>query len=423
MTLTLWIQQGNNVMRKLAKPSNKARIVKLKSGDWYILWYSNSLRYRPKYNINFIKDLSVRQIWAERIVEFVNLVLQNQGHFSEDDIPIDLIPPPEHHNKLPHDADVVKKNMSFLTFFRSQITMKEREGKSPDWIKTLNSLYNNIASFAKDESLSDYTFDIIDKKWADRYKNWCIAKPREYSANTIAKRISTIRSIIKQADIEEELKVNDGYKSKHYTFQKIETDQIALSYEELIVLKNLDLESETFQKVRDNIVVACFTGLRWGDWQIKKQNIVEVKGRKMLKVFTHKTKEMVIIPLHPIAEEILKLYDYNLPYYTNQTCNRYAKEIGALAGFDGNEVLKKSKAGKAIQVCLPRFKFISTHTARRTFITIALFDMNLPSQLVMKITGHKSERQLFKYARIGKEQAAMLFAKAMDDFYDKFITT
>jgi integrase len=79
--------------------------------------------------------------------------------------------------------------------------------------------------------------------------------------------------------------------------------------------------------------------------------------------------------------------------------------------------MKKSRAGKIIGEVKKQWEEVTTHTARRTFVTIALFEMNLPPQLVMRITGHKTEKQLFEYARIGKERAALLVARLMDGFF------
>lgn len=418
MALTLWIQQGNNIMRKLPRPSKRARIVKQINGDWYICWRCNSQRFRPKYNLNYIKDLEIRQLWANRIVSFVNTVLDKGDIFLEESLPLSLIPPPEHHTLMPINTE----GGGIICTYQRYIKLKIIEGKSDNYIRSLTSLKNNIVAFASSEGFKDYMLESIDKNWGMRYKEWCIQKPREHSANTIAKQLRSLRTILKEAEVEEELTVNKAYKTKHFKHAEIDTDQIALNFDEILKLKNLTLEGfETYEKIRDNFIVACFTALRFGDWQIKKGNIVDFNGKKMIKVFTQKTKEMVLIPLHPVADEILRKYDYDLPHFSNQTSNEYMKIIAEKAGIDDNEVLKKSKGGKAVQVFMPRFKAITTHTARRTFITLALFELNIPSVLVMKITGHKSERQLFRYARIGKERAAILMAKAMEEYFDKFM--
>jgi integrase len=54
---------------------------------------------------------------------------------------------------------------------------------------------------------------------------------------------------------------------------------------------------------------------------------------------------------------------------------------------------------------MPKFKFISTHTARRSFAT-NLYIADIPAISIMKITGHKTERSFMYYIRISQEENA-----------------
>ena len=64
-----------------------------------------------------------------------------------------------------------------------------------------------------------------------------------------------------------------------------------------------------------------------------------------------------------------------------------------------------TKGGKVEKKSLPKFKLISTHTARRSFAT-NIFIAGVPSISIMKITGHKSERSFLQYIRISQEENA-----------------
>jgi integrase len=55
----------------------------------------------------------------------------------------------------------------------------------------------------------------------------------------------------------------------------------------------------------------------------------------------------------------------------------------------------------------PKFKFqlVSTHTARRTFATNN-YNNGISASILMKITGHKTEKSFYKYIRVTPKENA-----------------
>ena len=51
---------------------------------------------------------------------------------------------------------------------------------------------------------------------------------------------------------------------------------------------------------------------------------------------------------------------------------------------------------------------LSSHTARRIFATLAIAK-GIPAQVVMRITGHTTEREFNKYVNISDAQNAAVF--------------
>ena len=47
----------------------------------------------------------------------------------------------------------------------------------------------------------------------------------------------------------------------------------------------------------------------------------------------------------------------------------------------------------------PKWEFISTHTARRTFVTLSL-EKGMRPEVLMTITGHKDNKTMKKYLKI-----------------------
>jgi integrase len=67
------------------------------------------------------------------------------------------------------------------------------------------------------------------------------------------------------------------------------------------------------------------------------------------------------------------------------------KEVASLANIKELIETTITRGGKVEKSVLPKFKLISTHTARRSFAT-NLYIADIPAISIMKITGHKTER-------------------------------
>ena len=130
------------------------------------------------------------------------------------------------------------------------------------------------------------------------------------------------------------------------------------------------------------------------------------KEKKVIKVKTQKTDELVLIPMNRIVCEIIEKYEGNLPNaISNQKMNDYLKEVGQLAKI--KEVIEKvsTKGGKRIREKFYKYELITVHTARRSFATNAYL-FNVPAISIMKITGHRTEKNFLKYIKISQEDNA-----------------
>jgi integrase len=224
---------------------------------------------------------------------------------------------------------------------------------------------------------------------------------RKYSINTIGKHIKTLKSILNEAT-ETGKNTKLDFKSKRFVAPTQEIDNIYLTPIELAILQDYDFsENPRLERVRDLFLVGCWTGLRFSDFStIAAKNIKET----VIQIKTQKTGKEVVIPIHPTVRQIINKYDgkteNNLPLpLSNQKMNDYLKEIGKLAGL--NEIIQKgqTKAGKETIINLPKFKHLTTHTARRSFATNA-YNMNVPTITIMAITGHKTETSFMKYIKV-----------------------
>ncbi len=107
-------------------------------------------------------------------------------------------------------------------------------------------------------------------------------------------------------------------------------------------------------------------------------------------------------PVFKGAQKILEKYDNKLPVITNQKMNFYLKDlIREVLPERAVETVQYRGGQKTVdQVLLS--EVVTTHTARKTFITLALYH-GIPIQDVMKMSGHSDFRGMRPYIAVTKE--------------------
>ena len=191
---------------------------------------------------------------------------------------------------------------------------------------------------------------------------------------------------------EDKLTTNQEHRARGFKVLKEDADTIYLTEDDIQALYKLKIDDSRMSRIRDLFVLNCHTGLRHSDWpKVTMGNIEDGK----LYVTTQKTKEPVIIPVHPIILEIINKYgsEYRIP--TNQEANRVLRWVGEYA------VTKKITKGN-----LDKWLQIRTHTVRRSFATNAYLS-GVPMLSIMQITGHKTTESFLRYIRMSKLENAM----------------
>lgn len=183
-----------------------------------------------------------------------------------------------------------------------------------------------------------------------------------------------------------------------------ETDAIYLSYDEIGKIYNLDLSHDpTLTLYRDMFILGCLTGLRFSDYSTLRGS--DLRNGLLYKK-TNKTDSWVVIPLRKEAVSIFNThYKDTVPTISNPVFNRYIKEIGQLAGISQPVTFSYKKGNKDISVTKPKCQWITSHTCRRSFCTNEYL-AGTEISLIMKISGHKTHKDFFKYIRVTQEEAA-----------------
>jgi integrase len=150
-------------------------------------------------------------------------------------------------------------------------------------------------------------------------------------------------------------------------------------------------------------IVGCWTGCRFSDIsQITPENVSE----GFIHMKQYKTGKRVLIPLHLVVTAILSKYKGKLPEVTtNQQFNRALKNIAEAAEITQMTHKAITKGGVKVSTAYPKFKLVTTHTARRSFAT-NLYKSGFPSLSIMAITGHNTETSFLKYIKVTPDEHA-----------------
>ena len=86
--------------------------------------------------------------------------------------------------------------------------------------------------------------------------------------------------------------------------------------------------------------------------------------------------------------------------------NRFIKEIAREAGVTEKVEVSYVENGEKKNRLVEKCELVKTHTARRSGAT-NMYLAGIPTIAIMKITGHKTEREFMKYIKITEEQTAL----------------
>lgn len=158
------------------------------------------------------------------------------------------------------------------------------------------------------------------------------------------------------------------------------------------------------ERIRDLFVVGCLTALRYSDYSTLSadnlQNGFIVKRTK-------KTNIDVKVPVHDFVKEIFEKYNGAIP---NGLCiqyfNKYLKVIMAEIGLNDRVTFSYTKGGQLKTVTREKWELISSHTARRSAATNMYLTGRMKTLEIMKLTGHRTEQNFFRYIRLTSDDTA-----------------
>ena len=264
--------------------------------------------------------------------------------------------------------------------------------KSKATARGFRDSYKSFVRFLDTRGLRRCLPHEVDKALIEAYRLYML-RDLGYKMSSVAVYLRRLHQVFRRAMLEA------GLRDDPFDLIDIETpayERNALSAEDLQRLLAYRPHRSVDNHVRLIFLLGCFTGLAFSD--LKKLRIEDVytlsDGRRYLSICRTKTQNGSIVPLLPIAEEILA--------YVGQgrTEGLWFREFPVNSHFNRKVRELLVKAG-----CSPHTE-ASSHTARHTFATTICLENGLPIETVSRMLGHRFISTTELYAKVSKQKIA-----------------
>ena len=278
----------------------------------------------------------------------------------------------------------------------------------PATLKCMTGFKSQFEAFQRTQN-KNYSFEDIDLKFYNNYVQFFNSK--NYTPNTIGRHIKYLKLIMRSAR-DEDLHSNFETEKAYFKALREQVEKIYLTEDELQRMFDLNLKfSPVLDLARDVFLIGYYTVQRFSEFSIiREENIRFVNGEpRIIELFQKKTNEKVIIPIKSNLAILLNKYDFNIPKVYDSKLNSQIKLVGKLAGIKDKVIIEQTRGGVRESRTNLKYELIQTHTARRSGCT-NMYLAGIPIIDIMKISGHKTEKEFLKYIRVTKEETAQNLA-------------
>lgn len=222
---------------------------------------------------------------------------------------------------------------------------------------------------------------------------------RKNRNDTIYKMLAAFKCVIRwliknnYAVDEKALELRQTVKAKH--------EIVTLNEKELASIADAIVKPHQ-EPIRDCFLFQVYSGQRYSDMQQLSPEQIKGKIWRFQSIKTGKDMQVPLVGWSQKAFEIGKKYNFSLPKYVQQYFNREITKICRAAKITEPVSINRYQGSSTIQIRKPKCDWISSHTARRTCVSL-LLEKGVPPTVVMKLTGHSSIHTMMRYERTSNE--------------------
>ncbi len=346
-----------------------------------------------KGEIASIRDNNLLRKFRQRVEQTYEGIIKQQGVISAE---------------LLKNTLTGENNPTAISLLQAGEVERERLCQRSKVINSLSSYrqskikQENLRDFIRSWGMEDILFADITEEFGESFKMF-LKKDLGYKSGHINHCVCWLNRLIYLAVDQGVIRANP---LEEMRYEKAEPPKLGhIGRNELQKLLNTPMPDKKKELARRAFIFSSFTGLAYVDiCNLHPHHIGKTaEGRMYLRIKRTKTKVEAFIPLHPIAIQILSLYnteDDSKPVFPLPTQNATwfeIHQIGFIIGMSKN---------------------LSYHMARHTFGTL-LLSANIPIESISKMMGHSNITSTQIYAKVTDDK----ISKDMDRLIELRKTT
>jgi hypothetical protein len=296
------------------------------------------------------------------------------------------------------------EGLSLMEVIRACIRSKTR--LHPNYEASIGGLVYNLGILEQKYRVTLMPVQVTDIFWG-YFISFC--QGRGLKASTIDTMCGQLRSILNWA-VKYNATVSPSYGD--FCVPKARIQEIALTADEVSRIAYFDVDRfyadrrkdyrKTMRRVRDMFVLSCNLFQRHSDMVRIEKSCFD---RNIFRITQQKTGNQAVVDINKYAVDakttyrILERYDYEAPYKaTIGNYNFYLHQLMKDIGLDDPVRIEERVDGKLVTENVPKWRLITSHTARRTAITVnVLRGHNIHG--VKRCSGHTDLRVFDNYVR------------------------
>lgn len=266
---------------------------------------------------------------------------------------------------------------------RERLKIKSERIKSTSSYRQSKTTQKNLRDFLAFKGMDDILFTEITEEFGEAFKLY-LKKEQNYKPNHINHCLCWLNRLIYIAVDEEVLRANP---IEEVTYEKKTPPQLLhINKEELARIMRTPMIDARQELTRRIFIFSCLTGLAFVDVKLlHPKHIGKTSEDKLyIRQQRKKTEVEAFIPLHPIAEQIIRLYnttDDEKPVFPLPSRDVIWHEIQEIAFANG---IRQN---------------LSYHQARHSFGTLML-TAGVPIESISKMMGHANISSTQIYAKV-----------------------
>jgi len=296
------------------------------------------------------------------------------------------------------------RDRTLMETIRAAVKAKSR--LHPNYGSSIAGLVHNLRLLEQEYRVTLMPVQVTDVFWG-YFISFC--QDRGLKASTINTMCNHLRSILNWA-VKYNATVSPTYGD--VKVPSVRNQEIALTADEVSRIAYFDIDlfykgrrkdyRETMRRVRDMFVLSCNLFQRHSDMVRIEPSCFE---RNKFRITQQKTGNLAVVNIDKYAIDakttyrILERYGYRAPFTgTIGNYNWHLHQLMKDVGLDDLVRIEERRNGVLVVENVPKWKLISSHTARRTAITVnVLRGHNIHG--IKKCSGHTDLRVFDNYIR------------------------